>query len=347
MNKLYSSFSQTKGLLWREWMDGILSGNFKPPVGAVIDLTDACNLKCGWCNAQGFRSANKLSTEHVKRIIDDLAAWGVKSVCYAGGGEPSLHEDFAQFIAYAKCKNLEVGISTNGIALTQIDIETISMCARFCGISIDSGSKETWMRIKGGSESQYAKLMENCGKLAAFARNTPLDLTYKFMLTPHNQHEILRAGKLARDLGFKSFFVRPAAFENVPGVNVDYKFNVRVIQEQLMRCLHLENETFKVYVSFRRVNAKLRKTLAFKRCLATPLMAVYCADGYAYLCIDYRERAYGLLCKHEDLRRLWGTAAHKELIAKINLDNCPRCAFAHYNEQIEAYAADAMFKWFP
>ena len=119
MNKQYSSFSQTKGMLWNEQFDGILQGKLLAPIGAVIDLTDRCNLGCLWCNSQGFRSKNILQTDHVKKIVDELADWGVRSVCYAGGGEPSLHPDFADIIRYSAEKGLQVGISTNGTKLTQ------------------------------------------------------------------------------------------------------------------------------------------------------------------------------------------------------------------------------------
>ena len=75
-------------------------------------------------------------------------------------------------------------------------------------------------------------------------------------------------------------------------------------------------------------------------------MTVLCADGYAYLCIDYRERSYGRLCKHEDLFTYWGSEEHKKLINSIDLNKCPRCACGNYNEQIESYAKDTMFRWF-
>jgi MoaA/NifB/PqqE/SkfB family radical SAM enzyme len=345
MNKLYSSFSQTKGLLWREWLDGIIEGNFLPPVGAVIDLTDRCQLKCGWCNAQAFRSENTLETDHVKKIVDDLADWRVKSVCFAGGGEPSLHKDFAELVRYSSLKGLEIGISTNGVSLSADALEAIANCARFCGFSIDAGSEKTWQRLK--KSKCYGQVIASARALANLAADTQLDFTYKFMLTPHNQHEIWAACKLAREIGFKSFFVRPAAFQNIPGLNAEYKFDTRLIQRQLKTCLSLETELFQVYGSFRRVDEKLRRILPFTRCLATPLVAVFCADGYCYLCIDYRERPYGKICRHLELREFWNSPEHHKLINEIKLEHCPRCAMGNYNEQIAAFQADQMFKWFP
>jgi MoaA/NifB/PqqE/SkfB family radical SAM enzyme len=345
MNKLYSSFSQTKGLLWHEWFDGIIQKNFLPPVGAVIDLTDNCQLNCSWCNAQAFRCGNTLETNHVKKIIDNLADWNVKSVCFAGGGEPSLHKDFAEIIKYSHMKGLEVGISTNGISLSTGDMETIAKFARFCGFSIDAGSENTWKHLK--RSNCFNQMINNAKTLAKLAAETQLDFTYKMLLTPENQHEIWNACKLAREIGFKSFFVRPAAFQNIPGLNTDYKFDTNLIQEQLKKCQTLETEVFHVYGSFKRVDKNLCRILPFSSCLATPLVAVFCADGYCYLCIDYRQREYGKFCKHLELREFWNSPKHHKIIGQIDLTHCPRCAMGCYNEQIEAYQVDQMFKWFP
>jgi MoaA/NifB/PqqE/SkfB family radical SAM enzyme len=345
MDKQYSSFAQTKGLLWHENFDSILSGSFKPPIGAVVDLTDRCNLSCVHCNSQAYRSANILEKEHVKQVLEDLGNWGVKSVCFAGGGEPSLHPDFAEIIKYSIACGLQVGISTNGTALNQDTMETIAKHATFCGISVDAGTEKTWAATK--KSNLWRVLIANAKYICDLARNTKLDLTYKFMLTPYNQYELLKACKLAKKLGFKNFFVRPASFENVPGLKETYQYQIDKIEKQLHKCFNLETDDFHVYSSFKRVDANLRKIAPFKKCLITPLIATFCADGYCYLCIDYRERSYGRLCKHLELRTFWGSAAHKKIIDEINLNNCPRCAFAHYNMQIEAYASDYMFRWFP
>ena len=349
MNKAYASFSQSKGLLWRNEFDGILSGDFKPPVGAVIDLTDKCQLFCRWCNGQGFRSANTLETETVKKLIRNLAEWGVRSVCFAGGGEPSLHKDFAKLIEYSYINGLEVGISTNGISLTEKDLIAISDYTRFCGFSIDAGTQKTWQRVKNerGPEEYWRRMLWNAEALNLISKDKKIDTTFKFMLTPYNQHEIFKACKLALELGFKSFFVRPAAFENVPGLEADYKFDTEAIAKQESKCLELETECFKVYGSFKRVDEKLKRIIPFDKCRASPLMAVMCADNYSYLCIDYRERPYGKLCRNEELRKFWGTEAHKKVIYSIQLERCPRCAMMHYNCQIESYKNDDFYMNFP
>lgn len=343
--KKYSSFGQLKGLLWRDWFDHILAKDFREPVGAVIDLTDACNLNCYWCNARSFRSGNMLETKHVFKCIDMLSEWGCGSICYAGGGEPSLHRDFAKIIDYTYDTGVEIGISTNGVLLTDEMIKSIAHKARFCGFSIDAGTESVWTQLKG--PNKWNALVSNAKKLAKESEDA-LDFTFKFILVPENQNEILGACCLAKRLGFNNFFVRPAAFERVRGLeDIQAEFDRELIDEQLGRCLELETKDFKVYKSFDRVTRCLKRELKFDKCRATPLIAVLCADGYCYLCIDRREDAKVRLCKHLELGDFWNSERHHEMIENINLEECPRCAFSHYNQQIEAYKGDYMYVRFP
>jgi MoaA/NifB/PqqE/SkfB family radical SAM enzyme len=45
--------------------------------------------------------------------IDDMVKLGVKAINWSGGGEPTLHPDFAYFVDYAAFKGLKQGLFTN------------------------------------------------------------------------------------------------------------------------------------------------------------------------------------------------------------------------------------------
>jgi MoaA/NifB/PqqE/SkfB family radical SAM enzyme len=341
--KLFSSFNQTKALMWKEQIDGILNNDFLPPVGAVIDLTNRCTLKCKWCNSQFYRGKEELKTSDVFAIIDMLSAWGVKSVCYAGGGEPSMHPRFADIIRYSKGAGLEVGISSNGVTLNKAMINAIGECAKFCGFSIDAGNVRTWCREKNSPLQSWQLLMKHARELCRH----DLDTTYKFMVSSGNQGEIYQACKLAKKLGFVNFYARFPAFENVPDVKM-MVYNERLVNNQIRSCLKMDNGKFHVYANERRgINKHYHKEQTFSKCRATPLIAVFCADGYCYPCIDLRGRKGMNMCTHQELQTFWNSKDHKKLINRLQLSKCPRCAFARYNEAIDAMEKDTMFRWFP
>lgn len=286
-----------------------------------------------------------LDTKHVKKCVDMLAEWGVKSICLAGGGEPSLHPDFGDIVEYIHKKGPEVGISTNGLKLDGKTKKQIGKYGRFCGFSIDAGNSKTWSQLKGSPESEWEVVLENAREISNYG--TDLDLTFKMMLVPENQYQIEDACRVAKETGFDNFFVRPAAFEGMRGVEKPTSFDVDSIHEQFEKCLEYEDDQFLVYKSFGRVDEEFERELQFDKCRATPVIAVLCADGYCYLCIDRREDERVRMCKHLELRDFWNSEEHHEMVENIDLSECPRCAFSHYNQQIEAYKNDYMFRWFP
>lgn len=71
----------------------------------------------------------------------------------------------------------------------------------------------------------------------------------------------------------------------------------------------------------------------YRWCLASPLHAVVTATGELIVCQDVFIR-FGNL-KEKTLEEIWGSQDHKEAIAKIELDKCPRCVMNKPNEIIQ------------
>ena len=76
--------------------------------------TYKCNLHCPYCEASaGIAAENELSTEEVKRLIDDLGNTGVKRFLISGG-EPLLRPDLTDLMEHASLRDLKLGLVTNG-----------------------------------------------------------------------------------------------------------------------------------------------------------------------------------------------------------------------------------------
>lgn len=135
----------------------------KKPV-VVWNVTQRCNLRCVHCYAQaGQSAAGELSTEEGRRLIDDLADFGVPVLLFSGG-EPLLREDLVELIAHARERGVRAVLSSNGTLITP------SMAARFkdlglayAGISLD-GLEDTHDRFRGvnGAFRQALSGIRNC-----------------------------------------------------------------------------------------------------------------------------------------------------------------------------------------
>jgi len=107
------------------------------PVLVQMVVTRRCNLSCGYCNEYDDVS-DPIPSERLKRQIDHVAALGTLVLTFTGG-EPLLHPELDQLIAYAVSKGLVVTSITNGYPVTRTWIERLNRAQlSFLQISIDN-----------------------------------------------------------------------------------------------------------------------------------------------------------------------------------------------------------------
>ncbi len=138
----------------------------KRPV-VVWNITRRCNLKCLHCyaHARNIPFDNELTTMEGKKLIDDLAGFGVP-VLLISGGEPLVRKDLPELAAYAVEKGMRAVISTNGTLITAQMANTLKKIGlSYVGISLD-GMEEINDRFRGvkGAFRSALKGIENCKK---------------------------------------------------------------------------------------------------------------------------------------------------------------------------------------
>jgi 12,18-didecarboxysiroheme deacetylase len=138
----------------------------KRPV-VVWNITRRCNLKCLHCyaHARNIPFDNELTTMEGKKLIDDLAGFGVP-VLLISGGEPLVRKDLPELAAYAVEKRMRAVISTNGTLITpQMAGMLKNIGLSYVGISLD-GMEEINDRFRGvkGAFRSALKGIENCKK---------------------------------------------------------------------------------------------------------------------------------------------------------------------------------------
>ena len=120
----------------------------------VIAATQGCNLACRHCYANARRPLrNEMTTEDLKRLIDDLASMPWKNdVSRIGltGGEFFTRPDALEIIDYVHTKGFKVLVSSNGLLLTD---ETILRLASYpnlkISISLDGPTAQVHELIRG------------------------------------------------------------------------------------------------------------------------------------------------------------------------------------------------------
>ncbi|RZB30297.1 MAG: Fe-coproporphyrin III synthase [Desulfobacteraceae bacterium Eth-SRB1] len=136
----------------------------KRPV-VVWNITRKCNLKCVHCyaHAKNISFENELSTKEGKKLLDDLAQFGVPVILFSGG-EPTIRKDLPELAAHAVEKGMRAVISTNGTLISQKMARILKEIGlSYVGISID-GMEEINDRFRGvnGAYKSALEGIENC-----------------------------------------------------------------------------------------------------------------------------------------------------------------------------------------
>jgi MoaA/NifB/PqqE/SkfB family radical SAM enzyme len=347
----YNPFNSRKLLLWRDHLEAISRGEFMPPVSADIDPSNYCNLNCSWCIHRDYRKSNEalLPQELMLELARFLGRWGVKGVCIGGGGEPLLNEAVPDLIRELAASGTEVSLITNGTLLNEPVREALVECARFCGISVDAGKANNWAQDKQAEPELFDRIISNIEELARLrdTRKTGLTIGYKMVIHDSNYRGIFEAANLARSIGANDFHVRPAYLKDTNPFTQEV---IDCVKEQITQARELQDQSFRVYGITHKFSPDWRRKLDFSRCLASPLTATFGADRRVHLCCDRRGQEGMILCSYENPEKVlqaWNSKKHHSLVDAIDINECPRCTFAAYNEIIEkVILKDQMYKNF-
>ncbi|MDD5669199.1 MAG: radical SAM protein [Candidatus Omnitrophica bacterium] len=154
--------------------EGVIHGRkaFTGPEQAVVDITNRCSLQCAGCwlyssflkeKPENGWLRQEISGEKAKALIDALAACGTKRIRFTGGGEPLLHPEIMELIAYSKKKGLITCLTTNLAVCSENEAgELASLGLDELAVSVWASNAETYMRTHGGAgKSLFAKVQAN------------------------------------------------------------------------------------------------------------------------------------------------------------------------------------------
>lgn len=172
-----------------------------PPFLVALNLTRRCNLRCEHCYLDaGTRldgENSELSTNEVKKVINDIAALSQECMIVMTGGEPLLRPDIDVLIEYAAGKQLMVVLGTNGVLLTLERVTRLkALGLAGAGISVDSLDPSFHDGFRGCSGS-WEKTMASLDA----CREVGLPFQIHFSVTDDNADEFEPMVEFAKSVG--------------------------------------------------------------------------------------------------------------------------------------------------
>lgn len=263
------------------------------PIYVEIAPVGACNHRCTFCAVDyiGYQPV-RLSLEVVRRTLADMGRLGVKSVMFAGEGEPMLHKDMHEMVMAASEAGIDTSMTTNATVVSDAFIERALPLMSWIKVSINAGTADTYAKIHRTKPKDFETVINNLKRMVAARRagGTRCTLGGQILLLPENVQEIVTLARLCRDeIGLDYLVVKPYSQHgsSVTQLYRDVDYNPYLaLQENLAA-----ESTSKFQVIFRSNTMKKHAEAEhgrYSRCLSTPAFWAYVmATGAVYGCSAY------------------------------------------------------------
>jgi SynChlorMet cassette radical SAM/SPASM protein ScmE len=180
----------------------------KTPRSVDVDITNECNLRCGYCyHFTGPGDVKEdLPAEEWLSFFEELGRCAVMDVCIAGG-EPFLRKDLKEIIAGIVKNRMRFKVLSNGMLITD-EVASYIAATRRCDsvqVSIDGGTPETHDRSRG--KGSFAGAIAGIDIL----RRWQIPVTVRVTITRHDVRDLEETARvLLEDLGLRGFSTNSA-----------------------------------------------------------------------------------------------------------------------------------------
>lgn len=311
------------------------------PASVDIDMINACNQDCYYCDSADFRSRHggHKSVDQYRELIDRLATWrshsdritgSLNTVCFSGGGEPTLLKGYETVIAHSLERGFRTSLTTNGTKLDRL-VDNVNhdllRTMAWIGVDMDAGTQDLYEHIrKTKGRSIFDKVKQNIKALTKIGVNVDL----KILLNQHNStgQAISDIFAMARDLQVRMVYFRPTVLQGQP-------YDCR----SLMPSIQHHSDLFGIPYQ---LNLKKFEPRTYNRCHQMYQFAIFCADGNIYTCCENKGNSKFALGSwtQGDFRDLWLSAKHHDIYHSINTKLCQPCRSHNHNQAIEAVMQD-------
>ena len=261
------------------------------PIYIEISPAGACNHRCTFCAVDyiGYQVVF-LDKDILKNQLKEMGELGIKSVMFAGEGEPLLHKDLPEIIRHTKESGIDVAITSNAVPLTKNWCIEALGSVTWIKASINAGTPETYSQIHKTDKKDFHKVIRNL-EFATTLRNKknwPCTIGSQMILLPENTNEAITLAKTMKEIGCDYLVIKPYS-QHKTSITREYEnIHYEGISDLEKELDLLNSDKFSVVFRSNTINKLTETDSYYTKCYSTPNFWAYImADGSVFGCSAY------------------------------------------------------------
>ncbi|MFC2092059.1 radical SAM protein [Elusimicrobiota bacterium] len=311
------------------------------PIYLEVSPTNACNHKCRFCALDYVHGDPVFLDSNIfTRRIREMSDFGVKSVMYAGEGEPLMHPDIEDLIETADMCGIDTALTTNGTLLGKLNTENILKHLKWLRISINGGNRTSYADLHGCDEKEYDIVMDNLSMFTEEKRRhgSAATIGVQAILLPENADCVYDLCVNIKERG-ADYFIIKAYSQHLKNIKPQYSHinyeEYFLLENELKQ---LEDECFSII--FRKSSMlKVGTPKSYGKCNALDFFAYIDSHARVMPCLavlSMENLSYGNMQK-DSFADIWQSEKRKQVAGIMEKDFPGYCRRLCRMDEINSY----------
>lgn len=261
------------------------------PVYVEISPYGGCNHRCTFCalDYMGYENIG-LEFDVLKNTISNMAKNGVKSVMFAGEGEPLLFKGLDLIVEHCSNVGIDTSLTTNFVPLNKKNIERCIENCSWIKVSLNAGTAQSYADIHQTKKEDFERVINNLKYALEYRKKNNLKCTVgvQMLLLPDNKDEAKLLAETCKDIGVDYLVIKPysqhLSSETTKYKDIDYSGMLN-LEDELNS---VSDDNFSVVFRANTMKKYVQKKQPYDKCHSTPFFWGYiAADGKVFGCSAY------------------------------------------------------------
>jgi radical SAM protein with 4Fe4S-binding SPASM domain len=261
------------------------------PIYLEISPVSYCNHNCVFC---GLDFARKeflaLDAAILEKRIGEMAELGIRSIMFAGEGEPLLHPGMAEIVRTTREKGIDASITTNGMVGNRMIWESILPHLTWIRFSIDAATSKAYEQVHRVRPECFDRTLNSLREALATKDRFKLPCTIgvQFLLIEENLNDVEAAIRLYSDIGVDYLSFKPYSEHPQMLYKSGFTYSEEIISG-IDSLVKQHQSTAKTTIIFRKVATAsyAEGSPRFEHCYSAPFWGYISSKGDYYTCSVY------------------------------------------------------------